>query len=87
MGKIILNTHQWICFLNHKTITLEEQIKEIQQESHRSLYYGNSSPSNDLGEIGDYYLQFLGGGFYLKTEGGWKLEGEIQMLSIDGGEI
>lgn len=86
-SNVTMNTHQWICFLNKKTISLEEKIRIIEQEAHSGFYYGNYPPSNTIGSVGDYYLQFTGGGFYLKRESGWTLEGEIQMLSVDGGKI
>ena len=46
-----------------------------------SFLTGKGQPSNELGEIGDSYLDLEGGewGFYLKGEDGWELLGHIEV--------
>lgn len=46
-----------------------------------SFLTGKGEPSNELGKIGDSYLDLSGGewGFYVKGENGWKLMGYIEM--------
>lgn len=38
---------------------------------------GEGAPPSDLGNIGDYYLDFLKGGIYEKLQTGWQMRGDI----------
>lgn len=46
-----------------------------------SFFTGKGMPSNDLGKVGDSYLDLTSDewGFYVKGEGGWKLMGCIEV--------
>lgn len=39
---------------------------------------GEGAPSFDLGKVGDYYLDYVDGGVYEKTQSGWQKRGDIR---------
>lgn len=76
-----LTIPEWICYLNHKIIELENR------PNAGSLLYGESSPPQSLGTNGDLYIQLNGGFLYQKKDELWESRGVIQVDAVEGGEI
>ena len=63
------------------TLTYEEWLQTVKGKDGASLLTGNGSPSNNLGNNGDSYIDLSSWDFYVKEESGWVKKG-----SIKGGE-
>lgn len=77
---------EWICYLNNKTLLLEEELKGLSIQI-PNLFSGSEPPSANLGVNGDYYIQFEGGILYKKINSVWEVEGDITEEKVDGGII